>query len=99
MTKEQYNLYLKAITARRADAEIKFFHDVPFLQHLSKHQANSLLQITSTLHTIKGQCLMEEGHPNKYLYIVREGEFRGLKSVVRKNDSEVENGYKKFLTG
>ena len=37
---------------------------------------------------------MEEGTTNKYLYIVREGEFRGLKRVVRKNESEAENGYK-----
>ena len=85
---------MKTIKDRRAEEEVKFFHGVPFLQHLSKHQATNLLHITSKIETIKGQCLMEEGTTNKYLYIVREGEFRGLKRVVRKNESEAENGYK-----
>jgi CRP-like cAMP-binding protein len=37
---------------------------------------------------------MIEGDQNKWIYIVKEGEFRGIKRVVRKNESEADNGYK-----
>jgi hypothetical protein len=87
MTKHEYNRCLAKIENKTRVRTIGFLSEIPFFTQWSKTQLGKLIGSFNTIKFKRGNVLFKEGEPNEDIFIVRSGEFQGVKSMIVKNNN------------
>jgi len=72
---------------------VKFLDSFPFILNLTKIAKEKLSLVMTREEYKSGQCLMTEGDPLKYVYLIEEGEFEVQKTVHLDKKIDMVYGY------
>lgn len=96
LSKADLQRCLDASEKRKRDTEAAFLRSLPFFGQLLKEKA---YKIVANLEPVtRNQILLKEGQPNKYIYIIKSGEFSVRKKLVMNKPVE-ESKIRDYLQG
>ena len=96
LSKADFQRCLDAFEKRKRDTEAAFLRSLPFFGQLLKEKA---YKIVANLEPVtRNQALLKEGQSNKYVYIIKSGEFSVRKKLVMNKPVE-ESKMRDYLQG
>lgn len=90
MTKHEYNRCLAKIENKTRIRTIQFLSEIPFFTSWSTTQLGKILSSFNLIKFKRGNILFKEGFPNEDIFIVKSGEFKGVRSMIVRNTNIVE---------